>query len=166
MLNSFVAFGAILESKKSMEATVMGQLHVDLCEAGEMGSAKVAAPMETEGPLSQVPLSDGHPDMVDVTEEPNGTEASLRGRPRLGDKGDDGGADGLGPGAKGLPPVVTTGKGVEPSVREGSEFLRPPTIRTVGLAGSEVTDDLTDLSTRNGREGVVELWNPRLAPTP
>ena len=127
MLNSFVTFGAIQESKKSMEATVMGQLHVDLCEAGEMGSAKVAAPMETEGPLSQVPLSDGHPDTVDVTEEPNGAEASLRGRPLLGDKGDDGGADGLGPSATGLPPVVATARASsQASGRAASSCGRQP----------------------------------------
>ena len=149
-----------------METAVMGQLHVDLGETGEIGGAKVAAPMESEGPLAEVPLSDGHPDTINVAEEPDGAEARLCGRSRLWDKGDDGGADGLGPGAKGLPPVVTTGKGVEPSVREGGKFLRPPAICTMGLTGPEVPDDLADLSARNGREGVIELWSPWLAPTP
>ena len=80
-----------------METLKVGQFHVDLSEAGEMGGAKVAAAMKPEGPLPQVPFADGHPNAVDVIEEPNGAEVGLGGSPRLGYKSDDGGANGLGP---------------------------------------------------------------------
>ena len=91
-----------------MQTPMLSQLHVHLSEAGEVGGSMMAPAMEAEGPLTEVPFANGHPDAIDVTEKADGSQLNLGGGTCLGHKGDDRGADGLGPGALGFPSIVAS----------------------------------------------------------
>ena len=90
--------------------------------------------METKGPLTKVPLTDGHPNTINIAEKTDGSKLGFRGGACLGHESDDGGGDGLGPAALGLPTVIASGEGLEPRIRESGQFLRPPSVRTVRVA--------------------------------
>ena len=106
MLYTLVTFRTIEKGEQSMEAAGMGQFHFDLREASKVCGAKMTTPMKTKGPLSKVSFADGHPNAINVAEETDGPEARFGSGPGLGDQGDDGGADRLGPCAQGLPVIV------------------------------------------------------------
>ena len=72
----------------------------------------------------------------------------------------------MGPAALGLPTVIASGKGLEPSIRERGQFLRPPSVRTVRFPFTKPGDDLSDLSASDRGEGVIETRGPAFATLP
>ena len=122
--------------------------------------------MKTEGPLTEVPLTDCHPNTIDVTEKANGPKLGFRGSTSLGHKGNDGGGHGLGPTALGLPTVITRGKGLQPSIREGGQLLRPPSVCTMGFTLAEPRHHFPNLCAGDRGQGVVEAGGPGFASLP
>ena len=49
-----------------MQSAELGKFHVDLGEASEVSGTEVPAAMETEGPITEVFLPNGHPNTINV----------------------------------------------------------------------------------------------------
>ena len=110
MLHPLIALGTIEEGDQHRAPPPVIELYADCCLPGQGSCAEVATTMQAQRPLLQMPLANGHPDLVDIWQDAYRSELAFMQRARLRNQSSDGEPQSTWPSACGIPLVLENRK--------------------------------------------------------